>query len=1333
MREILVFSFFPSFTPPSSGGESRLYNFYFDLSRFCKVTLISSSHLSENIEEINHTNNFKEIRVGKDNFFVQAWSELMPHKGDGDLSGPALAASSKYFTRLHNIYMEYYDKSDVIIHESPFLYDYDFFKYSDKKIRIYNSYNCEYLLYKELHKNAKSNIIEDLVKSLEIRMLNEVDLITYCSEYDLHQFEKLVNKKIENSLHVPNGITSNQNDFEYLRKKNHVVFMGSSHLPNRTAANFIVNNIASKCPEYNFDIIGNCLDEGSYPKNIFRHGLLTNEKKNEVLRSAALAINPLDAGSGSSLKNFDYISHDLPVLSTETGMRGVALNSNDHYYVAAIDEFPKKINELLKSPIEINNKAKFAKKFVLEIYSWVNIAKNFHECISKLSTKKVSPTLLVLNDYNPFVGTGGGCTRIRGLYLNASRSFNIIFLNFSNNGFFEVKNINDKITQINIPKDEAHIEEENELNTKFHISANDILAYKYCAKNILFSKIYQRIRIFASIIICEHPYMSSLPEKFNDAFIYSSQNFETGLKKDALEWHPNKEMLLNLVIQAEKFCCESSSLIFSVSDEDANSFIQSNKACAPIITIRNGCAEPAEPTEEDFKLITDSNFKNSVVFIGSSHMPNVDAGKYIIENLAPACPNINFHIIGSVCDALRHNVIANVIYWGEVSNKLKSAIMGSCYAALNPVFSGSGSNVKMADYFANGLHVFTTEFGIRGYPEEIREHISIVDQINFDSILLNNIQIESIIDPKNKFKRKILFKNYLSVEILSEKFINSLVATLKEKKKVLFVTYRFTTPPLGGAESMLLNLISRLDKSNKFLIDVIHTNVTQIQDNFRFNSEFSFVNQDENRQQFNNTRFLKCDFENKNNSNKYNVKSFWLSQPEFEKKLFLQFNQNNLQDGLAWGWCSPQVNDEESSRWTLNEFGVFNKNKSNFIIRGFVPSKKVLRILNDLNEELFHGEINEFFELKFVATGVTHFYFSNDAGNIDDPRPLGAFVNHVLINEVLLDLSKPTLLEVNEEDLLTNAEWMKNASDASRNFTSLNLSKNRGPDSNELESYIINNVDKYDLVLTHNVVFNAARLAIEYAFKKHIPSILIPHAHLDDDFYHFTDHYEMAKQASLVLASPKEACKFYEKLGVKNVTYLPAGIDTREKFSMADISEFISLYNKNNRFFLVLGRKSGAKGYQTVIEVIEKIGKKLNISLVMIGPDDDGFEIKSNYVTYLGMQPRSIVRGALQSCIALINMSTSESFGIVLLEAWLANKPVIANKNCKAFHDLVKHEENGLLVDNETLLSAIEDLSNNTDLCERLAIGGKKILENYSWDSITEILIKELATLTKEN
>jgi glycosyltransferase involved in cell wall biosynthesis len=93
-------------------------------------------------------------------------------------------------------------------------------------------------------------------------------------------------------------------------------------------------------------------------------------------------------------------------------------------------------------------------------------------------------------------------------------------------------------------------------------------------------------------------------------------------------------------------------------------------------------------------------------------------------------------------------------------------------------------------------------------------------------------------------------------------------------------------------------------------------------------------------------------------------------------------------------------------------------------------------------------------------------------------------------------------------------------------------------------------------------------------------------------------------------------------------------------------------------------------------------------------------------------------------------MSSSESFGIAVCEAWLFGKPVIANRACGAFQELVRHAETGLLVTTDLELEqAMRLLVQQPD--ERVRVGSAGFdaaIKSYTWDKTAEAFLSALST-----
>jgi glycosyltransferase involved in cell wall biosynthesis len=79
--------------------------------------------------------------------------------------------------------------------------------------------------------------------------------------------------------------------------------------------------------------------------------------------------------------------------------------------------------------------------------------------------------------------------------------------------------------------------------------------------------------------------------------------------------------------------------------------------------------------------------------------------------------------------------------------------------------------------------------------------------------------------------------------------------------------------------------------------------------------------------------------------------------------------------------------------------------------------------------------------------------------------------------------------------------------------------------------------------------------------------------------------------------------------------------------------------------------------------------------------------------------------------------SLKESFGIVILEAWAAQKPVIGHSRCAAVSSLIEPNVNGLVCETAAeWLAAIKLLLANPDVARSLGKGGyDTVLSQYTW------------------
>jgi len=199
------------------------------------------------------------------------------------------------------------------------------------------------------------------------------------------------------------------------------------------------------------------------------------------------------------------------------------------------------------------------------------------------------------------------------------------------------------------------------------------------------------------------------------------------------------------------------------SSDDAQSLIKTYGVdVSKIVEVPNGVdletvhyVSLEERNSRKVKLGLEGSF--TALFIGSWHPPNLEAVRYILK-IAEELPDVNFLIVGSVGLAFRdEQKTNNVGFMGVVDDETKATILSIADVALNPMKSGSGTNLKMLDYLMAGIPVISTQFGVRGIGIENNIHC-IVRELDSFPDAITNIRHENV---KSKHIRSDAAKQYI--------------------------------------------------------------------------------------------------------------------------------------------------------------------------------------------------------------------------------------------------------------------------------------------------------------------------------------------------------------------------------------------------------------------------------------------------------------------------------------------------------------------------------------------------------------------------------------------
>ena len=388
-KRILILSVFAP-VPITNGGTERTAILYSNLAGIAETVFLWPANPGENglarvpggawqlsigLEE-EVSSQIKQTQVN--------WGPI----GWGPAFGKHIKNSKKFMNAVEHLALS----ADVIILSQPWLID-SVPENFDGKI-IYEAHNFEQELLRSFLGDSFKGVPIDLVKIHQEDLISEIErqeniTVTlseqiFCvSDFDLSLFIKKYSDK--NFTLVNSGVSVDTSYKVKSRKKNKVLFFGSSHPPNLEALHFIAE-LAPNFPDVEFNIYGDvCYGLKTSPKNMKLHGRVSEERLRKSLSSETIFINPINSGAGISLKFLQALQSGIPVLTTSLGARGVPQQSPPIYVSSPLSDFRENLQKML-----INLKAaqvigEAGRNFVISNYNWKVINSTFQRAIFGLT------------------------------------------------------------------------------------------------------------------------------------------------------------------------------------------------------------------------------------------------------------------------------------------------------------------------------------------------------------------------------------------------------------------------------------------------------------------------------------------------------------------------------------------------------------------------------------------------------------------------------------------------------------------------------------------------------------------------------------------------------------------------------------------------------------------------------------------------------------------------------------------------------------------------------------------------------------------------------------
>ena len=320
--------------------------------------------------------------------------------------------------------------------------------------------------------------------------------------------------------------------------------------------------------------------------------------------------------------------------------------------------------------------------------------------------------------------------------------------------------------------------------------------------------------------------------------------------------------------------------------------------------------------------------------------------------------------------------------------------------------------------------------------------------------------------------------------------------------------------------------------------------------------------------------------------------------------------------------------------------------------------------------------------------------------------------------------------------------------------------------SRNLHRALEKNIKKFDLIHITSVFLSASMLGAYYAKKFKKPYIISPRGSFMEEPLRYYSLAKFLKKKIYIFLIEKrnlagaEAIHFtiekekddYLKLvlPLKKDIIIPNSIDMEEFNTIArDNVEFRKKFKiaTDKKIILFMGRLHKIKGLDTLIPAFAEVLKKEpKAVLVLAGPDERDYkkeiELKiencklkiDNEVVFTGMLVGADKIAAFQESNIFVLPSYSENFGMAVIEAMAAKKPVVITKGVGISRE-VEVVGAGLIVEKDVsqVAGAILKILGNPQIAAEMGRRGCELVEKeFSSEKIAEKFLEEYNKILQE-
>ncbi|MBP0441203.1 glycosyltransferase family 4 protein [Tianweitania sediminis] len=380
------------------------------------------------------------------------------------------------------------------------------------------------------------------------------------------------------------------------------------------------------------------------------------------------------------------------------------------------------LNELAQEPDRARQLGERARERVASV-TWSAVFDGLMERPTKAARVDAEhkPKLTVATTFPIDPPMGGGQSRVFHLYRHMAHHYDIDIVSLDDTAAAP-REIAPGLVEIRIAKSPRHLRYEQKIAEQVgRQPVGDVAAALAVEFTPEYGEALANACATSEAGIACHPYLleplrSALGAK---PLWYEAQDVEIDVKSGVLAPYAGAGALLQAVEDVEKRAWQVASHVFACAQRDLDRL---RSLYGPTLAVThevpNGVAlediRYTAPGKRRQLQAASSLGQPIALFMGSWHQPNIEAVEEILGT-AEQMQAVRFIVIGSVCGPFSGRALPpNVDLLGPVSSLVRDDLLAAAHVALNPMRSGSGTNLKMLDYFAAGIPVVSSLFGARG-------------------------------------------------------------------------------------------------------------------------------------------------------------------------------------------------------------------------------------------------------------------------------------------------------------------------------------------------------------------------------------------------------------------------------------------------------------------------------------------------------------------------------------------------------------------------------------------------------------------------------------------